>query len=325
MKVRIAPSGPAPNYAPHYLAEDFGFFADEGLDVTSDTYAGPGSSWLADLLVDGRAEVALGGIWIPLAYEGRIAQLPAFAQVCSRNPQVLMARKPTDGFNWRDAYDKRVLLPLSSTSQWLFLEGALLEGGWQPSRISFIRDLEERTLTRLWRSGLGDYYLVTPPLSEELEDEGFFVAADFASQFGDVPWSVYYARRDFLELEDAPALRLARALERALTWLSEHSADDISYVLRIRFPGVTHDRLARAVAGIKSRGVWSTTVDIPREPYLRYQSMIRRYGLTDDLASFHRMVVDQDFGHVSGGFDIASVKEATDKKGGQQLGKTSHD
>ena len=266
-------------------------FTREGLAVSSDVYAGPGSSWLADNLLQGKAEVALGGIWIPLAYAGRIATLRAFALVCARNPQVLMSRRPAGSFDWDQAYGQRVLLSMSSTSQWLYLEGGIRNRGHDPAQILFVRDLEEATMLRLWRAGLGDYFLVTPPLSEELEEEGFHAVTSLAEAFGDVPWSVYYARPAELGSGGEGLHSFAHALQRSLDWIHAHSPDDIAYVLHSRFRDVPHQRLSRAIEGLRTRGVWPTSATITADSYIRYQQMIMRYGLIDELLPFGEMVI----------------------------------
>lgn len=291
--IRITPSAPAPNYAPAYLAEDLGFFADEELSVVSDINAGPGSSWLADNVIDGVADIALGGIWIPLSYSGRIAHLEAFALVCARNPQVLIARNPAPGFDWHSAYGAKVLMPMSSTSQWLYLEGALKERGYEPSAITFIRDLDESTILRLWRGGLGDFFLATPPLAEALTDEGYAVATTLAESFGDVPWSVYYTSPSYIDKADSPVGDFARGLQRALRWLHNHSSEDVARVLHARFPAVPQQRLECAIEGLRRRGVWPDSIEIPPDSYMRYQRMIADYGLIERMQPFERMVASR--------------------------------
>lgn len=293
-RIRVTPSAPAPNYAPAYLAEDLGMFAREGLEVVSDVYAGAGSSWLADNLLQGKAEVALGGIWIPLAYARKIAVLPAFAMVCARNPQVLMARRPYQTFSWDDAYGQRVLLSMSSTSQWLWLEAGIRERGQDPAQIRFVRDLEETTMLRLWRAGLGDFFLVTPPLSEELEDEGYFPVTSLAESFGAVPWSVYYTTAAQLGPGGERLRPFARALQHSLDWIHGHDSDDVASVLHPRFRQVPHERLRRAVAGLRRREVWPVSVSIAPEPYIRYEQMIMRYGLIDEMLPFDDMVMSTE-------------------------------
>jgi NitT/TauT family transport system substrate-binding protein len=289
-ELRVTPSAPAPNYAPGYLAEDLGFFAQEGLKVDSTIVSGPGSSWLSDNLIDGLADIALGGVWIPLAYRDRIADLDPFALVCSRNPQVLIGRAPVENFTWDHAYGLTVLLPLSSTSQWLYLEGCLRDAGYDPTRITFVRDLEEQAMSRLWRAGLGDFILVFPPLSEDLESEGFHAVTTLAEDFGAVPWSVYYATPEFIRNNGEAVSAFARGIQRSFDWLHSHTPQDIAYALHRRFPAMPHDRLTRSISRILANDVWPATVEIEESSYMRYQKMICDYGLTPEVKDFDEVV-----------------------------------
>lgn len=293
LPLRVTPSAPAPNYAPGYVAEDLGFFADEGLAVDASIVSGPGSSWLADNLLDGVADIALGGIWIPLAYRERIADLDPFALACARNPQVLIGRRNMTAFDWADVHGKTVLLPLSSTSQWLYLEGCLTKAGYDPAGAVFVRDLEEQAISRLWRAGLGDYILAFPPLSDELEDEGYHAVTTLADSFGAVPWSVYYATAEFIRNRPDATAAFTRAIQRSLDWLHAHTADDIARILHRRFPSMPHPRLARSVARLQADQVWPQTVEIDRDSYMRYQQMIVKYGLAAEVRPFDDLVATQ--------------------------------
>lgn len=288
--IRVTPSGLSVNYAPHYFAEDLGFFAAQGLDVDSSIYAGPGSSWLSDHLTSGKADIAMGGIWIPLSYRSIIAELPVFAMVCARNPQVILSREPVENFSWEDLYGKRFVLPLESTSQWMFLRGAMLEAGVDLNRIRFIRDLHVDTTTNMWRAGFGDFYLTTPPLTHQLVDEGFHIATTSATACGPVPWSVYYTTRAFLARPDNAAGRYAAAVEASVNWILSHSAEEVAEKLAPRFEDLPRPLLVRSVQGIMDAGVWQPSVTVPRDSFERYQGMIAEFGLIDEPYPFDAVV-----------------------------------
>lgn len=288
--IRVTPSSPAPNYAPAYLAQDLGFFREEDLTVEENIYAGPGSSWLADNLLAGRADVALGGIWIPLAYRNIIGEFPIFALVCNRNPQVIMSRTAITDFTWSDLYDSRFMLSMSSTSQWMFLEGAMREEGVDFDRIKVIEDLDEATTMRLWLGGFADFYLVTPPVSEELEDKGFHMATTIAKSGGLVPWSVYYSVPEFINRSDKPATRFARAIQRSFDWIHSHEPLDTAKALMHRFPEVPLSRLVVSVNRLLDNDVWAKTIELPEKSFNRYQGMIAHYGLINEPYSFTKVV-----------------------------------
>ena len=66
--IHVTESDTALKFSSQYIAEDLGFFDDVGLAVSCDVDAGPGGSWLVDNLISGRAQVAMGGIWLPMLY-----------------------------------------------------------------------------------------------------------------------------------------------------------------------------------------------------------------------------------------------------------------
>jgi NitT/TauT family transport system substrate-binding protein len=282
-RLRITESALALKFAPQYVAEDLGFFSDEGLDVQSGIDAGPAGSWLVDNLIADRADVALGGIWMPMLYtQIGIARLSAFAAVCHRNPAVIMQRgTPAAPFAWRSLHGRRVLLSLAATSQWMFLEGVLREAAVDLVRIRFVRDLDVRTTQKLWRAGFADYFFVEPALAEELLEEGFAVATTMAEAGGPVPWSVYYARDDVLNRPAGPMPAFARALDRASAWLIEAPLADVAGRLTRRFPSTPARRVERVVKRFRSTGVWQADMRVCPEATSRYRAMMVRYGLLD--------------------------------------------
>lgn len=279
-RVRVADSGSGVYYAPHYLALDLGFFAEEGLQAETKV---PGGTWLVEYLSSGRADIALGGIWRPLMYRNRLETLMAFAMLCTRNPQVLMARTPSagEGFAWTDLHGKSVILPAGAPSPWVFLSGILRQSGVDLSRVLFIRDLQAEETTRLFRAGLGDFYLTMPPLSEELAQEGYPVAMTLAEAGGPVPWSVYYGTAEFLARPGRLADRFARAIQRALRWLLAWHTDRMPGPLQRYFPATDPRLLARSISLARQRGVWTDNVRIPQSDLLRWQETLVHCGLIE--------------------------------------------
>lgn len=279
-------------YAPHYVAEQLGMFDAEGLNLDTSFESGPGGSWLADVLAAGEADIARGGIWIPLTYRHRLERLTIIAVICHRNPQVLLTREAITSFDWKQLRGKKVLLPAAATSQWMFLEGLLIEQGVDIGGIRFLRDLAIGTTTRLWRAGLGDFYLVSPPLSEVLLEEGYALATTLASSGGAVPWSVYYTTPEFAARSDRTVVRFLRALLHAQRWVVSHAAAEVAAIVRGSFMEYRLDPLTTAIARMQREGVWLPSVQLDRGAFVRYQRIIQRYGLIDRLMPFPELVAE---------------------------------
>lgn len=266
-------------YAPDYLAGELGYFADEGIDLKTDFGSGPGGSWLADNLAAKKAEIARGGIWIPLMYRDHLEHLTPFGMLCGRNTQLLMSRSPVEGFSWPDLYESTVLISSGATSQWMFLRGILAEQNVDTTRIKFVRDLHSDTTARLWRGGFADYYLVSAPVADIFLREGFSIAGRISDLGGPVPWSIYYAPSDFLCSNRALIEGFLRAIARGKKWVQEHSGEEVAELLKLHFPDFDIAVLADAVDRMRGENVWSDGVQIPEEALMRYQNIFVEYGL----------------------------------------------
>lgn len=279
--IRLTESAPALKFAPQYIAEDLGFFAANDIEMIGNVDAGPAGSWLADNLITDKADVALGGIWLPLVYTDLgMADLKPFAAVCHRNPAILVGREPDDApFDWKALEGKRLLLSLAATSQWMFLEGVLLEHGVNIGAVQIVRDLHVATTQSLWRSGLGDFFLAEPSLAFTLADEGFSISTTMAASAGPVPWSIYYTRPELL-VGDAPALLFRRAIEQSTAWLLEptNRAEAVKR-LAPRFAKTDPSPLAQILDHLVTSGVWQPDPQIDPAAVERYQRMMVRYGL----------------------------------------------
>lgn len=273
-------------YVPHHVAEKLGLFAARGLNVDVNYNSGPGGSWLADVLAEGGADIARGGVWIPLMYRGRLEELRIFAQLCARNTQVIVSREPYPDFRWSDLYGKKLLISASSTSQWMYLEGVLLENGVDLGRIKFIRDLDERTTSRLWHGGFADFYLVYSPQAEALLCGGYHIATDIAVSGGEVPWSVYYTTPAYLEENRRELEDFVAALSEAACWIDGHTPAETAALIAPDFAAVPQPVLAASVERMRGHGTWSTDMTVRPSPFARYQNMIAAYGLIEQPVAY---------------------------------------
>lgn len=277
-------------YAPHHVADKLGYFADAGLDIDLNYDSGPGGSWLAEVLARGDADIARGGVWIPMMYRGHLEDLRLFAALCHRNAQVLFTRTALKDFSLRQLEGQRIMLPAAATSQWMYFRGLFEEQGADWTKVLWIRDLEVRTMLRLWRGGYADGFLTSPPLAETLMAEGYHAALDFTDT-GTVPWSVYYAARATIEEKAEPLARFTAALSRAAEWMAGAQAGEIARLIAADFPAWELPVIERALARMLAKGTWSADMHVPPAALQRYQKMIASYGLIPAPMP-HRSIVD---------------------------------
>ncbi len=281
--IKLTESSVALKFAPQYIARELGFLGDESIRITEDVHAGPAGSWLVQNLQNGKADIALGGVWLPMVFN-QVSEiiLKPFAVACRINPAVILKRATdTRTWTWENLYGKRVLLSLAATSQWMFLRGVLKEKGIDLTRIHFVRDLHAETTRELWKSGYGDFFFTEAVAAQEYIESGSAVAATMAEAAGPVPWSVYYATEGFINENSETVAGFRSAINSAVSWLYEQPSEVAVDVLKPYFPSPRTEILVKALDMLKLSRTWPQEDDFEMDALARYESFMVDYGLID--------------------------------------------
>jgi len=277
-----------PNYLPEYIAAEHGYFADEGLDFRR--WAPEPWTGVLDDLDEGRAHVALGGIWVPAMYHGRGREYRAFAALNSRNPKAFVTREPVSDFAVADLAGKTVLAPgAGSAAYYIHTAGLLRRAGADPAGVRFLRDLSGGTLTELFRGGLGDVLITDVVNATVLERAGHGHIALRVDSLGPMPNSVYYTSPG--QLGDASRLPWAfcRALTRAYRWLTANPAREVKDLLRRNWPALDTGLLIDVVDDLRASGLWHD-IRVDRGSYDEWQEMLAEEHLIDRPIDFADLV-----------------------------------
>src|SRR5207249_1144144 len=165
-------------YAPQFVALYGGHFAGEGLDVQVET-AGRGVT-TTGALIDGHAEIALGGIMRSLDVADRGGpSLPHFAAVNQRNGFFLLSREPRPGFAWADVVGKTIVSFAEAPTPWQCMLTVLRKHGVDPATVRIERtlplpeavapafpDIDQATRLRAVRRYLGQDTWARDPILE---------------------------------------------------------------------------------------------------------------------------------------------------------------
>lgn len=285
----VSATGHSLNYLPEYVAVWKGYFEEEGLRVTA-SVPSPWDLVLSDI-GSAKADVALGGIWVPSMFHGRGQRYVPFAQVAARAPLAIVGRETAADFDWKATPGKVFSMKGSNgASVGLFTKLLLRENGVDPTTVRFVQDLDGKMLTDLFVGGMGDYLVIDYPsaLTLEATGRGNIVAA-LALDGGDVPWSVYYAQGE----GDAERLethtRFARALGRGMEWILANEAGGYRDFLAGTFPKFAPDLLVRLTDAYRANGMW-TTPRIDAEAYARWQRGICDGHLTPAPVPYDELI-----------------------------------
>ena len=285
----VSATGHSVNYLPQYVATWQGFFAAEGLEVT----ASVPNPW--DLVLDdidsGKAQAALGGIWVPSMYFGRAQRYTPFAQVSNRAPLALVGREKPAEFNWANLPGKVVSMKGSNgASVGLFLKLVMRDKGVDPASVHFIQDLDGAMLATLFQGGMADYLVIDAPSALTLQAKGGgHVVSLLTETGGNVPWSVYYAPGDSGPERLDTQTRFVRALGRGMEWVLARPAAEYQDFLAQTFPRFDPALLAPLIDIYRTQRMW-TTPRIDPVSYDRWQLGIAAGHLLSSPIAYEALI-----------------------------------
>lgn len=264
------------NYLPEYIALRHDFFREQGLDVTVKIPA----PWdgVLDELATSRAELALGGAWVPSMYRDRVQNYTIFGQIANRCPLAIIRRTTPTDFKLTDMDGRTVLMKsIGGASVGLFFKMLLRENGVDPRQVDYIQDLDGVMMGNLFQGGMGDYF-ITDNLSARImvaRNPNVSIALECVTQ-GEVPWSVYYQETAKITPEAlAVQERFFLGLQKGINWVLANDAESFRDELAELFPAAPIDVVVGLTNSFRREGMWRSVV-VPPTAFNRWQQ-----GLTD--------------------------------------------
>ena len=250
-------------YAPQFVALHGGHFATEGLEVTVVT-AGGGIT-TTGALIDGHAEIALGGIMRSLDVADRGGPfLPHFAEVNQRNGFFLLSRTARPSFAWTDLVGRTVISFAEAPTPWQCMLTVLRRHGVDPRTVTIERTRPLADALAAFKGGHGDFFETGQPFTEQLLADGSaHLAASMGDATGPVPFSSFMTTERFLREERDVVLRFTRALYQAQRWIARADAKQIADLIAPAFPDIAPEICYRVVARYLGQDTWS------RDPVVR--------------------------------------------------------
>ncbi len=226
-------------YLPLTIAEQLGYFKDEGLQVEISDFAGGAKALQA--LVGGSADVVSGAYEHTINMQAKGQPITAFV-LQGRAPQIVFAVSNKTMPNYKTIADLKgkkigVTAPGSSTN--MMANFVLAKGGLRPADVSFIGIGTSAGALSALRSGQIDAISNLDPLVTMLQQKNEIrVVADTRTLKdtnevfgGPMPAATLYASESFLKKNPNTAQALTNAMVRALKWLQKAGPSDIIKVV----------------------------------------------------------------------------------------------
>jgi len=225
-------------YLPTTLAQELGFYREEGIDAELQDLAGGAKALQA--LVGGSADVVSGFYdhTIQMAGEGR--ELMAFVTMLRFPGLVLVTSPASAGSVTRieDLKGRIAGVTTAGSSSQMLLTYMLQRHGVAPDAVSITAIGSAATAVAALEHGKVDAGMVADPAFTLVtrRNPGMRVLADLRTEAGvkeafgasSYPASVLYATGDWIRAHRDTAERLARAISRTLAWMHSHTPQEIA-------------------------------------------------------------------------------------------------
>ncbi|MDY7579646.1 ABC transporter substrate-binding protein [Herbaspirillum sp. RTI4] len=226
-------------YLPLTIAEQLGYFKDEGLQVEISDFAGGAKALQA--MIGGSADVVSGAYEHTINMQAKGQAITAFV-LQGRAPQIVLGVSNKTMPNYKSIADLKgkkigVTAPGSSTS--IMASFVLAKGGLKPSDVSFVGVGAGAGAVAAFRSGQIDAMANLDPVISMLEQKNEMrviadtrTLKDTQSVFGGpMPAATLYASDAFLKKNPHTTQALTNAMVRALKWIQQAGPSDIIKVV----------------------------------------------------------------------------------------------
>ena len=227
-------------YLPLTVAEQLGYFKDEGLEIKISDFAGGAAALRA--VVGGSAEVVSGAYEHTISLQGKKQYFRAFA-LQGRLPQIALGVSKAKAAGVKSLKDLKgmkigVSAPGSSTHN--LVKQLLTKAGLDPSKdVSIVGVGVGAGVIAAMKSGQIDAVSNVDPMMTKLELDGDVkIIADTRSVKGTqevwgapLPAGCLYAPEEFVRKHPNVAQALASAIVRADKWIAKAGATDVAKVV----------------------------------------------------------------------------------------------
>ena len=278
MHVKLSENFRAVFYAPFYATHTLGFYTSEGVEV--ELLNSPAPAVAASGLLDGTIDLSWGGPMRVVKARDLDADTPlvCFCEVASRDPFFLVGKGDRSSFRLANLPRLTFATVSEVPTPWLCLQHDLREQGVDPARLDRVTDRTMVDNLKALRDGQLDVVQMFEPYVSMALRVGAGDILYAASTRGPTVYTTFLASRDSIGRNREAFAAVVRATRRTLTWVAEHSAEELADAVGPFYRDLAHDILASSLRRYKEAGLWARTPEISRQGFMRLADSLKSGG-----------------------------------------------
>ena len=290
-KVKVAEVTHSVFYAPQYVAHSLGYFKDENLDVEIILTAGADKVTAAVLSNDVNIGFCGSEATIYVYNEGEKNYLVNFAGLTKRDGSFLVSRTKEDNFSVKDLVGKHVLGGRKNGMPEMTLEWALKENDVEPNSVNIDTSVAFSAMAGAFIGGTGDYVTLFEPQALQLEKQGYgYVIASVGELGGIVPYTVYNARKSYIENNPDVIKGFTKAIQKGLDFVHNRTEEELAKVIIDYFPDTSMEDLIKIIKRYKDSDSWYKTTYIEKSDFEHVKEIMKSAGALEKDAPYDKLV-----------------------------------
>lgn len=293
-KVRLNEVTHSVFYAPLYVAINQGFFQEEGIDLELTT--GQGADKVMTALLSGQADIGFMGpeATVYVYNQGKEDYAVNFCQLTKRDGSFLVARQPDPDFTWEKVRGTTIIGGRKGGMPEMTLEYVLKNKDIIPGEdVEVLTNIQFALMAGAFTGGTGDYVTLFEPVAATLEQEGEgYVVASVGQESGEIPYTVFSAKKSFLENNKETVQKFTNAIYRGQLWTAQNSPEEIAKALKPSFPDADEKILTAVAKRYKEIDAWAQNPLFTQESFERLQDVIDLAGELDKRAPYDKLVTN---------------------------------
>lgn len=291
-KIKVAEVTHSVFYTPQYLAHALGYFSDEGLDV--EIILTPGADKVTAAVLSGDVQIGFCGSEATIyVYNGSEDDyLVNFAGLTKKDGSFIVSRKKIDNFDISMLKDSYIIGGRKGGMPEMTLEYILRKHNIDPKKdIKIDTSIAFAAMQGAFIGGTGDYVTLFEPNALAVEKNNFgYVVASLGELGGEVPYTVYNAKKSYIENNKDVIKGFSRAIQKGIDYVKNHSSEDIAKVILNYFPDVSLSDLTLIVDRYKNIDSWYDTTLITEENFNHVQEIMESAGELTKKAPYDKLV-----------------------------------
>ena len=278
-------------YAPLYLAESLGYFAEETIKIEL-TNGGGADNVMASVL-SGDSDIGFCGPEAALyVLIGGSTDVPTvIGQLTKRDGSFLVSRNPEPDFKWEHLKGKEILAGRKGGVPAMTFEYVLNNNGLKDTvDLTLNYDVAFNLMVSAFEAGTADYCTMFDPVAYEYEAAGKgYVVASVGEASGEVPYTCFIAKNSWLKKNDDTAEGFLRAVTKAVKYVNETPSDTVAPYLVKYFEGVSEQSIAASIERYRSIDAWRTELTMTEDSFNRLQDIIANAGELSRRATLNEL------------------------------------